>query len=243
MKLVIDIGNTRTKIALYHEGDMTDMLTVEDGLYDDLLQFLTDHPGITSAILSSVRDVDETIPDLLRRHMRLLMLSDDTPLPFHNKYLTPETLGRDRIAAAAAGMHLFPDRDVLVIDAGTCITYDIITAAGEYLGGAISPGLKMRFEAMHRFTGKLPLVNPNTDAEIQPIGNTTKGSLLAGGQRALLEEVDGMINRYREAYPDLTVVVGGGDYKYFDKYLKNNIFAAPNLVLAGLKKILDFNEG
>ena len=242
MKLIIDIGNTLVKTAIFDGDKIVELVTSENGLDETLEKVTAEYSDITSGIVSSVRHYDDSIIGTLLPGVTMIRLSHKTPLPFKNNYLTPETLGRDRIAAAAAAVHLFPGENVLVIDAGTCITYDIVTSDREYLGGAISPGLKMRFDAMHTFTGKLPLVNPDVLSDIELVGKSTRESLLSGGQLGILLEVTGMIEAFKVKFGNLKTVIGGGDYNYFDKYLKNNIFAAPNLVLTGLKKILDFNE-
>lgn len=243
MKLVVDIGNTLTKLAVFDNNTIVEIFKKDDFTAENISIILQKYPEIISGILSSVRELNDLQLSQLTDQLEFHILNHNTSLPFINKYKTPKTLGHDRLAAVASGMDIYPGKNVLVIDAGTCITYDIVTSRKEYLGGGISPGLLMRFEAMHTFTGKLPFIKPEIDLKIELTGKTTKDSLLAGGQKAILMEVDGMISAYKEQYYDLKVVLGGGDYKYFDKYLKNNIFAAPNLVVIGLKKILDFNEG
>jgi len=243
MKLVIDIGNTLTKLAVFDKDGIVSIKTAENISQKLLSNLFADYPQIDTAILSSVINLNEWLTNYLNDLMKLTVLDHRTRLPFKNNYETPKTLGRDRIAAVAGAIYLFPTKNILVIDAGTCITYDMVTSDKVYLGGGISPGINMRFDAVHTFTGKLPLIDPEQNDKVELIGNTTKGSILSGVQNGILSEVDGIIGRYKNQFPKLKVVVTGGDYKYFDKYLKNNIFAAPNLVLIGLKKILDFNEG
>jgi type III pantothenate kinase len=243
MKLVIDIGNTFTKLAVFDKDRIVSIIAAENISLKLLSNLFIDYPQIDTAILASVIHFDEWLTNYLTNVVKLVVLDHHTPLPFRNNYETPKTLGRDRIAAVAGAIYLFPNKNILVIDAGTCITYDMVTSDKVYLGGGISPGINMRFDAVHTFTGKLPLIDPEQNDKVVLIGNTTKGSILSGVQNGILSEVDGIIERYKNQYPKLKIVVTGGDYKYFDKYLKNNIFAAPNLVLIGLKKILDFNEG
>ena len=242
MKLVIDIGNTLTKLAVFDKDEIISSQTVENVSKQLLSSLFADFPKIDAAIISSVKNLDDWIINYLSNLVKLVVLDHNTQLPYTNKYETQTTLGRDRIAAVAGAIILLPYENTLVIDAGTCITYDVVTAEKIYLGGGISPGIKMRFEAMHTFTGKLPLIEPEQNHHIELIGNTTKDSILSGVQNGVLEEADGIINSYKNQFSGLKVIVTGGNYKYFDKYLKNNIFAAPNLVLIGLKKILDFNE-
>jgi len=168
-----------------------------------------------------------------------LELNNSTSLPINNLYKTIQTLGKDRIAAVTGGANLFPNNDLLIIDAGTCITFDFINANKDYLGGAISPGINLRFKALHNFTGNLPLIDPKADVNL--IGDSTESSILSGVINGVREEVDGIIGRYKSSYPNMKVIFTGGDVKYFDKYVKNNIFAVENLVLKGLKAILNYN--
>lgn len=243
MTLAIDIGNTRTKIARFDEDDILEVKTCAGSCLALLQQLLDDHPAIRQAVLSSVGKPDTALLELLKRRTKLLVLSTATKLPFTSTYRTPDTLGKDRIAAVAGAATLFPGQHVLVVDAGTCITYDLLTAEKEYLGGAISPGIDMRYRALNTFTEKLPLIKAEWTHQPELTGKSTEASIRSGVQRSVLFEVDAAIDAYRGQFPELKTVVTGGDLNYFDKYLKNNIFAAPNLVLIGLKKILDFNEG
>lgn len=242
MKLIIDIGNSYAKLAVFDNSEIIEMKVTEDigsGQVEDILK---NHSKIKSAILSNVRGQSTDISKLLARHLFFIELNHSTPVPFTNLYQTPETLGKDRIAGASAAVKFFPGQNVLVIDAGTCITYDLINSKAEYLGGAISPGIKMRYRALHDFTGKLPLVKAGVENIPEIIGNTTSNSIYAGVQKAVLLEVDAMISEYQSRFHSLKVILSGGDYFYFDKNLKSNIFATPNIVLKGLKEILDFNE-
>ncbi len=242
MKLVIDIGNSFVKSAVFDGTQILDLKKNTDFTFQIVDDLLEKHNTINAAILSSVRKDSPNPEYFLERKLRFISLDFRTPLPFLNHYSTPETLGKDRIAVVAGAQSLFPNQNVLVIDAGTSITYDLLTAKGDYLGGGISPGIQMRFDALHTLTGKLPLVNAELEKDIDLVGNSTKKAILTGVQNGVLQEVDGIIEQYKLDFPELKIVICGGDNKYFDKYLKNNIFAAPNLVLQGLMKILQFNE-
>jgi type III pantothenate kinase len=242
MKLVIDVGNSFVKLAVFDGHEMIELKKTADFSVADVAGLFEKYKLISGAILSSVRENTDELTSFLARKTTFILLDAKTPLPFKNLYATPETLGRDRIAAVAGAQGLFPGKPVLVIDAGTSITYDLLTAGGEYLGGGISPGLQMRFDALHTLTSKLPLVKPSLGKEVELIGNSTGSAILTGVQNGVLQEVDGIIGRYEADFSGLKTVICGGDNKYFDKYLKNNIFAAPNLVLQGLMKILQFNE-
>ena len=242
MKLIIDIGNTLTKLAVFENRRIVFLESTRDLSPTNINDLLEKFPEIRFSIISNVRPYDKSISDLLTSKTHLLLLDRQTRLPFSVLYKTPETLGKDRIAAVAGAMELFPNENVLVIDAGTCITYDVLTTRKEYMGGAISPGIMMRFQSLNTFTGNLPLIQPEYEKDIDVVGNSTKNSILSGVQKAVIAEVDGMIEEYKNRFPGLKTIITGGDYKYFDRSLKNNIFAAPNLVLAGLNKILNFNE-
>ncbi len=165
-------------------------------------------------------------------------LSVRRPLPFVMKYKTPDTLGLDRVALAAAAYYQYPSQDCLVIDAGTSLTFDFIDRSGNYHGGAISPGLQMRYRALHHFTSRLPLV------EHQPlddfIGRSTRESILSGVANGMIREVKGTIEQYEERFPEVITVITGGDAALFDDLVKNTIFAAPDFLLQGLNNILDY---
>jgi type III pantothenate kinase len=242
MKLVIDIGNTLSKVAVFDRTDIVELHTTKNISVEYFQNLLANLQDIQASIIAHVAVIDVQIINYLASDLNLIVLSEKTPLPFVNKYETPSSLGYDRIAAVAAAAGIFPNKNVLVIDAGSCITYDFISSRKEYMGGGISPGIKMRFSALNTFTGKLPLISSEPEKRMELIGTTTEKSILSGIQNGVLHEVDGIIDAYKMRFPDIKIVISGGDYKYFDKYLKNNIFASPNIVLAGLNRILDFNE-
>ena len=242
MKLVIDIGNTLSKVAVFDGTDIVELKTTQKITVEYFQNLLKSLQDIQSSIIAHVAEIDVQIINYLASVLNLRVLSETTPLPFVNKYETPLSLGYDRIAAVAGASDIFPNQNVLVIDAGSCITYDFIKSGKEYMGGGISPGLKMRFSALNTFTGKLPLINSDLEKSVRLIGTDTKKSILSGVQNGILHEVDGIIDSYKMLFPGIKIVLSGGNYKYFDKTLKNNIFATPNIVLRGLNRILDFNE-
>jgi len=242
MKLAVDIGNSLVKIAVFDRDELIEIKSIESFDQDIFLGLLNEFSSISSAIISNVRISNLDFLEAFNKQIHIIKFEESTSLPIKNLYKTPDTLGRDRLAGVIGATDIFSAGSILVIDAGTSITYDFVNENKEYLGGGISPGIGMRFKALNTFTGKLPLVKPEWKKEISLIGETTETSILSGVQYAVLQEVDGMIDHYNQQFEKLNVVITGGDYKYFDKYLKNNIFAAPNLVLSGLKKILDFNE-
>lgn len=240
MKICVDIGNTYVKAAVYNETKLLEIVRFKTDELFVFESFIKIHSPIQSAIVSSVREIPESLISLIAAIPNRIILNHNTPLPFKIEYDTPETLGRDRIAGVASAWKNFPERNVLVIDMGTCITYDLLQSNGVYRGGMISPGIHMRFKAMHEFTGKLPLVKP--DREVGLIGTSTNSSMQAGVYHGVRAEIQAIIDSFRANYEELTVLIGGGDNIYFDDKFSFSIFAAPNLVLDGLKVILDFND-
>jgi type III pantothenate kinase len=160
-------------------------------------------------------------------------------MPFINSYATPKTLGVDRIALVSASVDQFPDNNVLIIDAGTCITYDFITDENVYLGGAISPGIRLRYKALNNLTANLPLLETNQPKSI--IGDSTEESIHSGVVNGVIKEIDGLIEYYKENHQDLTVILTGGDANFLSNQLKNSIFANSNFLLEGLNFLLDYN--
>ena len=239
MELVLDFGNTSKKIALFDAGNLVFLQHHPEIALETVRDFVENHPGITSCIFSSVIHHSVSIDEFLVSRFPTLILDCSTPLPIHNGYKTPETIGKDRLAAAVAGAFCFPGKPVLVINAGTAITYDFVNPSGEYLGGAISPGMKMRFKALHTFTGKLPLVEYKETAEI--LGNDTENSILSGVINGIVGEMEAFATQIIAQYPELNIILSGGDLNYFVKRLKISIFAVTNIVLAGLHQILLFN--
>ncbi len=235
LNLIIDQGNSRTKLALFHIGKILKTSSLESLSRQALSDFLqTETPE--KAIFSGV--AKERFPDFLKEFpFETLCLSAKTRLPFPVRYKTPETLGNDRRALAAAAVSQFPAKDVLVIDAGTCVTYDFVNRAGEYLGGGISPGLQMRLKALHHFTARLPLIQEKTPPDL--IGDSTENSILSGAVGGWQFEIERTIAAYSARFPELIILLTGGDLERLSRLPKNGIFAAPNFLLEGLHFILD----
>jgi type III pantothenate kinase len=236
MNLVIDSGNTRIKTGLFKDSQLLAQRSFQN--LDDLLDFLS-NKTIDHAIVSSVA----LSPQEILRHLMIrgkkIILTAQLPLPIAVDYATPETLGVDRIAAACGAWEFYPNENALVIDAGTCINYEVIENTGTYRGGAISPGISMRFEAMHTFTKRLPLIKPVEN--IQLTGNSTDTCMQSGVMHGVLAEVNGMIEKFGQDYSNLKVILCGGDYAFFENKLKPPIFVAPELVLCGLNRILRYH--
>lgn len=240
MNLVIDQGNTVTKLAVFQGREMIARM-VEPVLSTKYLQSLFgEYPEISKGIISSVSTYPDDVSELLSYKLKpFLILNSKTPLPIINKYSTKETLGYDRIADAVGAFSMFPGSDILVIDAGTAITIDLVTTSGEFFGGNISPGIDLRFKALHENTKKLPLIKKNEEYPF--LGKTTEEAILAGVLNGITFELNGYIDKLKSQYPDLKIILTGGDMKYFDKKLKYSIFANLNLNLSGLNRILEYN--
>jgi len=237
-KLVIDLGNSRAKVAVYLHDELTVVHTIDDPTPEKVYQLGLHKLPIAAGIICSVAD-NPALYTALFLELTWIILDNQTPLPIKNNYQTPETLGKDRLAAVTGAYQLYPGQNVLVIDAGTAVTYDFINHKGEYAGGSISPGLTMRFRALHTFTTRLPLLHAEEISYLT--GCNTRESILSGVMNGLRIEIDGIIDQYSILWPSFQVILTGGDAKYFEKILKNSIFASPNLVITGLKLILDYN--
>jgi type III pantothenate kinase len=240
--LAIDIGNSRAKYAVF---DADKLLT--DGVWPDLeiekLKTLVQLQKVEKAIISSTRELTSELVEEIKSILPSLFLNHLTPLPVNIAYKTPETLGKDRVAALVGARFQFPNQNCLVIDAGTCITLDLLTANGTFAGGNISPGIEMRLNAMHDLTAKLPLVKRNYDALPLEnwLGDSTENALLNGAEWGAIFELRSFIKQTRQKYSLLKVIVTGGDADFFGKTLKTKIFVRPRLVLTGLIKILQHN--
>lgn len=235
MNLTIDIGNTSTKIIVFDDTVPVYREVVKE-LSPSFIKSLLRRLPVEYCLLSSVVKVNQPVLSSLIKIKHFRRMKSSTPLPIKNRYKTPTTLGNDRLANAIAGAFLFPGRNVLVIDAGTCIKYDFVNNKGEYIGGSISPGMEMRFKSMHQFTGKLPLVK---DEKIKKLtGQSTREALQTGVIVGITEEINGFITRYKQKYKSLSVILTGGDSKRFAEELKMSIFAAADMVNLGLNEII-----
>ena len=235
--LVVDIGNTFTKLALF-EGDELISINQFPGEEDNQITPFIISLSAKKAILSSVKKERANWQWALDKKMPVEYFDRRMQLGINNHYLTPDTLGLDRLAAVTGAAHLYPGKNSLVIDGGTCITYDYIDAGANYFGGSISPGVKMRYSALNYYTSALPVVETDTDFTAKS-GNDTMTSIRSGVQNGIKHELEGFIKDYKKDGEELNVILTGGDGNFFDTLLKNSIFAPcikiePYLVLKGL---------
>ncbi|MEQ8362552.1 MAG: type III pantothenate kinase [Cyclobacteriaceae bacterium] len=236
MNLAVDYGNTRIKVGAFEQANLIQQFSFEDSnVFNEWLGKTV----FENVIVSSVARSTDNLLDKINSSGKKILMNQSTPFPIVIKYSTPQTLGLDRIAAACGALEIMPNKHCLVIDLGTCINYEFVDDQANYYGGAISPGVKMRFEAMHTFTVRLPLVKFVEDSPL--IGNSTESCMQSGVENGVLAELEGIIDRYQKKYPTMGVILCGGDAPLFENKLKRPIFVAPNLVLSGLNRILLHN--
>ncbi len=238
LSLCVDFGNTLIKLAVFDNNILVHFQAIES-IQNSLISELFDRYQIEAVIVSSVTEVPEQITILLKQKSKFFIILDHkTPLPIQNEYTSKETLGKDRLAAVIGAYSLYPGENLFVIDAGTAITYDIINDHAQYLGGNISPGIQMRYKALHQFTSKLPLLDRIEDYIL--FGNNTQDAIKSGVLQGVVIEMDGTIDLFKKDFPGIKVVLTGGDSEFFDKKLKNTIFVVQNLVLVGLNRVLHY---
>lgn len=237
MNLVVDIGNTAVKAAVFDEDKMVDYRR-EDGQNVAIVRQMAETYCVDRCIISSTANIEESTRQILNSmKCSIEYLTSKTPLPIKNLYKTPETLGTDRLAGVVGAFDAMPGKDILVIDMGTAITYDIINAKGEYLGGNISPGISMRLKALHQQTAKLPMVD--ADGDKPEIGYDTDTAIRCGVTDGVKYEIEGFISAQIVKYPYLLIFLTGGDGFDFDECIKRRIFVDRFLVLKGLNRILN----
>ena len=240
MNLAVDIGNSVTKAGWFKQGNLLELQPSVDA--DELVIRVREQPP-DRIIVSSVSAHTDKLRKAVVEPTKFIVLGPETPLPFENTYRTPKTLGTDRIAAVAGANALFPGQNVLVIDAGTCVTYEMLSERGQYLGGLISPGLRMRWRAMHTFTARLPLVSldlPEQSADLPLIGKSTEEALQGGAVFGMAAEIDQIIRRYADKFAALQIVICGGDINFLRPWILSEHRYVPELVLIGLNSIAQY---
>lgn len=239
MKLIIDIGNTVAKLVAFDGDEPLEETRTSNQTLAALPAFTSKYSfecGIVGTVREISKEAEQALNDL---HIPILRFTPSTPIPIQNRYRTPLSLGADRLAAAIGASSLKPGKDLLIIDAGTCITYEVIDAQGNYWGGNIAPGMQMRLHALHEHTARLPLVS--AEGEVPGMGYDTETAIRSGVLRGMKYEIEGYIKSMRAKYPNLLVFLTGGDKINFDTNIKNIIFADKYIVPRGLNKILDYN--
>ena len=240
MNLIVDIGNTSAKLAVFENGELKESVRCSNQTLDALpvlCQKYTIRKGIVSSVVSLTDEIRQVLDG---QSFPIMKFNHQTPIPIRNLYKTPETLGMDRLAAVIGAYTMQPSHPILVIDAGTCITFDFIDEFGNYHGGNISPGMDMRFKALHQFTSKLPEVSSEGDAPFY--GQSTETAIRSGVIRGIEFEISGYIERLKKNYSSLLVFLTGGNEFSFETNLKSGIFADGLLVLKGLNRILEYND-
>lgn len=239
MKLIIDIGNTVAKLVAFDGDEPLEETRTSNETLAALPAFASKY-NFECGIVGTVRELTPEAEKVLQQmNIPILRFNSSTPIPITNRYRTPQTLGSDRLAAAVGASTLKPGKDLLIIDAGTCITYEVIDAQGNYWGGNIAPGMQMRLHALHEHTARLPLVS--AEGEVPGMGYDTETAIRSGVLRGMKYEIEGYIKSMRAKYPHLLVFLTGGDKINFDTNIKNIIFADKYIVPRGLNKILDYN--
>jgi len=237
--LIIDFGNSYKKIAIENNGEIIFINQYFDFSVIEL-QELESKYSFNNIIMSTVLFLDKNLENYLHSKYNFIKISHKTPIPIINNYQTPQTLGGDRLACAVAAHTLYPESNCLIIQMGSCITFDFVNNKGEYQGGSISPGLNMRFKALHTYTKKLPYLCYHSTGGL--IGNSTNESIQLGVANGIILECNGMINQYKNIYPNLKVLLTGGDFFMFENKSQHEIISIPNLVLVGLSIILKYND-
>lgn len=233
MIICIDVGNTRTKVAVYENGTLEELIiTSNEKLVKNISRHIQGYENCVDIILSSVGALASETIEQLKKVGNLLLIDHASSIPFKNLYATPITLGIDRIVLAAGATLKYPNQGRLVIDAGTCITYDYINKNDQYYGGAISPGIGLRYKSLNDYTANLPL---EKISELHPfVGNSTSGSIHSGVLNGVIAEIEAFIDHFKHTDENLTVILTGGNSEFLVNRLKNSIFANPNFLVESL---------
>ncbi len=229
--LILDIGNTNVKRALFEDNQLLEKEIIESKSFN--IRDVKSEKENVNVIISSVKALNVDF------ERSILVFDSKTPLPIKNEYKSA-SIGSDRLAAAVGAYYEFPQQNVLIIDIGSAITIDFLTKNGIFKGGNIAPGVLLRLKALHQFTDCLPLVEP--DGEISLCATNTETAIRSGVLKGIELEIKGYIEEYKKDFPDLKIIFTGGDSKYFVKTVKNCIFADENLVLKGLNRILNYYD-
>jgi type III pantothenate kinase len=241
MNLIIDIGNTYLKTAVF---EASNLIFKETYSYSDweinLNKIKLIFPNIANCVVSNVGKIENDHLKSVLNFQNLFFISKNTKFPFVNLYSTPNTLGIDRMVLASGAVLNFPTNNKLIIDAGTCITYDFVNDKNEYFGGAISPGIQLRYQSLHNHTAKLPLLSKSIPESF--IGNSTENAIHSGVVNGVIHEINGTIASFLSKYENFIIILTGGDADFLAKRLKNTIFANSNFLLESLNQLYQFNQ-
>jgi type III pantothenate kinase len=241
MLLAVDVGNTRIKAAVFEDNTLLEVIIFDKKEAAKKIEIILDqYSKINSIVVASVGNLDKSVFLNFEKKASVHFISHESRFPFDNLYSTPKTLGIDRLVLATGAVLQYPNQNRLVIDAGTCITYDFVNEQNEYLGGGISPGIRLRYESLHQFTAKLPLLTKAYPENF--IGNSTQESIHSGVINGLTLEIDGFINQYKAQYAKFIIILTGGDAEFLAKRLKNTIFAHSNFLLESLNQTFQYNQ-
>lgn len=245
VNVVIDQGNTAVKYFLFYKDNIINSKVGNlNENYDNFTFFIAENglnPAETRIIYSSTSGYNSKIlENKVKKFKNLIIFNHETKIPIKNLYKTPKTLGYDRLAGIIGANYLFPNQNILCIDMGTAITYDYVNSENQYIGGNISPGIEMRYKALNHFTEKLPLLSKS--GMNKKIGQNTSEAITLGVENGVLNEIEGYITDFEQTYENNKIILTGGDCFFFEKRLKNYIFANPNLVPIGLNRILNYND-
>ena len=238
LNIVIDLGNSSLKVALFEKKKLVEKFIFTNYKFSDISNIFKNN-SIKNSIISNVSNLDENIINFLKSNSNVISINQTTNLLFTNLYKTKTSLGSDRVALVSAASLDFSNENVLIIDAGTCITYDFKNNKNEYLGGGISPGIKMRFKSLNKETANLPL--STTDFNHKLIGNDTLSSINSGVINGVVFEIEGVINQYNDRFKNIKIILTGGDSNFLLKKIKNTIFADQNFLLKGLNNLIEDN--
>lgn len=241
MLLAIDVGNTRIKSAVFELDKMIEYFIYSNEDFSTKIKIILEkYPKIEFIIVASVGNLQKEHFLEFENNAKVFFVTRDLKFPFKNLYETPATLGIDRMVLACGAVLQFPKTNRLIIDAGTCITYDFVDEKDNYLGGAISPGIRLRYEALHNYTAKLPLLKKETPKKI--IGNSTVESIHSGVINSIVFEIDGYINYFKSQNANFIIILTGGDAEFLAIRLKNTIFANSNFLLESLNQTFQYNQ-
>jgi type III pantothenate kinase len=241
MLLAIDVGNTRIKAGVFKNNILLEQLDFNnDQLHSRIGILLQLYPKIETIIVASVGNIEKKDVLFFENKVSIIFISHESKFPFQNLYATPTTLGIDRMLLAAGAVLTFPAQNRLIIDVGTCITYDFVDKKNNYLGGSISPGIRLRYEALHQQTAKLPLLTKKYPEN--RIGNSTQESIHSGVVNGIIYEIDGFIEEFTSQYDKFIIILTGGDTEFLAKRLKNTIFANSNFLLESLNQTFQYNQ-